>query len=457
MFMVRSIFWQFLMAAAVMITSCSTGKSVSKSAKPITKSGIIHLEDDSVFLNSHIGISVFDPITREFIYRHQDDKYFVPASNTKIFSCYAGMKLLGKNLPGMFYVDMDTAIVLVPTGDPTFLHKDYPDQPVADFIRMLDKKTYMDPAPWNDNALGRGWSWDDYSAYYMAERSPFPIYGNVVRWYQVKSKKENPTTPADTVDTFIYSDPELDGPVDFGKPGFGFRVERKPAANAFTIYEGRERNADTDVPFITNGIKTAVALVQDSLHKVIIPIEADSKVQYKGVPEVIYSRPVDSMLKPMMHRSDNFFAEQTLLMAGQALNGKLSTPSAVESITSNLLGGIPDKPAWADGSGLSRFNLFTPRDFIWVLDKMKNEFSWERITHIFATGGEGTLRTYVADSGRLYAKTGTLTGVMALSGFVVTKRNKVLVFSILVNNHKQPTVNIRNRMSDFLHSIIDNY
>jgi D-alanyl-D-alanine carboxypeptidase/D-alanyl-D-alanine-endopeptidase (penicillin-binding protein 4) len=309
MFMVRSIFWQFLMAAAVMITSCSTGKSVSKSAKPITKSGIIHLEDDSVFLNSHIGISVFDPITREFIYRHQDDKYFVPASNTKIFSCYAGMKLLGKNLPGMFYVDMDTAIVLVPTGDPTFLHKDYPDQPVADFIRMLDKKTYMDPAPWNDNALGRGWSWDDYSAYYMAERSPFPIYGNVVRWYQVKSKKENPTTPADTVDTFIYSDPELDGPVDFGKPGFGFRVERKPAANAFTIYEGRERNADTDVPFITNGIKTAVALVQDSLHKVIIPIEADSKVQYKGVPEVIYSRPVDSMLKPMMHRSDNFFAE----------------------------------------------------------------------------------------------------------------------------------------------------
>jgi D-alanyl-D-alanine carboxypeptidase/D-alanyl-D-alanine-endopeptidase (penicillin-binding protein 4) len=49
----------------------------------------------------------------------------------------------------------------------------------------------------------------------MAERSPFPIYGNVVRWYQVKSKKENPTTPADTVDTFIYSDPELDGPVDF--------------------------------------------------------------------------------------------------------------------------------------------------------------------------------------------------------------------------------------------------
>jgi D-alanyl-D-alanine carboxypeptidase/D-alanyl-D-alanine-endopeptidase (penicillin-binding protein 4) len=441
--------------AVLLLTSCSTGKSVGKSAPG--KSPIIRLAEDSIFLNSHLGISVFDPSTREFIYNYQDRKYFIPASNTKIFSCYAGMKLLGKNLPGMFYVDMDTAIVLVPTGDPTFLHKDYPDQPVADFLRMLDKKTYMDPAPWNDNALGRGWSWDDYSAYYMVERSPFPIYGNVVRWYQVKSRKENPTTPADTVDSFIYSDPELDGPVDFGKSGFGFRVERKQGTNAFTIYEGRERNAETDVPFITDGIKTAVALVKDSLHKEIIPIEADSKVQYKGVPEVVFSRPVDSMLKPMMHRSDNFFAEQTLLMAGQAINGKLSTPSAVESIMNDLLKDIPDKPRWADGSGLSRFNLFTPRDFIWILDKMKNEFSWERITNIFATGGEGTLRSYVTDSGRLYAKTGTLTGVMALSGFVVTKKNKVLIFSILVNNHQQPTGIIRNRMSDFLHSIIDNY
>jgi D-alanyl-D-alanine carboxypeptidase/D-alanyl-D-alanine-endopeptidase (penicillin-binding protein 4) len=244
--MVRSICYLLLVVAVLLLTSCSTGKSVRKSGPG--KSAIIRLAEDSIFLNSHLGISVYDPSTHEFIYNYQDRKHFIPASNTKIFSCYAGMKLLGKNLPGMFYVDMDTAVVLVPTGDPTFLHKDYPDQPVADFIRMIDKKIYMDPAPWNDQALGAGWSWDDYSYYYMVERSPFPVYGNVVRWYQVKSKKENPATPSDTVDTFIYSDPELDGPVDFGKPGFGFHVERKLGTNAFTIYEGRERNAETDVP-----------------------------------------------------------------------------------------------------------------------------------------------------------------------------------------------------------------
>ncbi len=447
--MVRS-FVPFLFFLTIVLASCTATRSVSKS-------GIYNLAGDSVFLNSHLGISVYDPSTGEFIYKYQDQKYFIPASNTKIFSCYAGMKLLGKNLPGLFYVDMDTAVILVPSGDPTFLHKDYPNQPVADFIKMLNKKIYMDPSPWSDKALGSGWSWDDYSAYFMVERSPFPVYGNVVRWYQVRTKKENPATPADSIDTFIYSDPELDGPVDFGKPGFGFRVERKLATNAFTIFEGREPNAETDVPFVTDGINTAITLVRDSLHKEIIPIAADSKVQYKGVPEVVYSRPVDSMLKPMMHRSDNFFAEQTLLMAGQALNGKLNSVSAVESVTQELLAGIPDKPRWVDGSGLSRFNLFTPRDMVWVLDKMQKEFSWERITNIFATGGKGTLRSYTSDSGRLYAKTGTLAGVMALSGYIITKKNKTLIFSILINNHQQPAALMRNRIADFLHSIIDNY
>ncbi|HEX5669540.1 MAG TPA: D-alanyl-D-alanine carboxypeptidase, partial [Chitinophagaceae bacterium] len=194
-----------LVHVIVILASCSAGKPLSFSASR-------HLLGDSVLQNAHTGIAVFDPETGKFLYQYQDDKYFVPASNIKIMSCYAGMKYLGEKLQGISYVDMDTAMILIPTGDPTFLHKDYTEQPVADFIRNINKKTYVDVSAWNDDALGYGWSWDDYSYYYMAERSPLPVYGNVVRWYQVKSKKENPTTPADTIDTFIYSDPELDGP-----------------------------------------------------------------------------------------------------------------------------------------------------------------------------------------------------------------------------------------------------
>jgi D-alanyl-D-alanine carboxypeptidase/D-alanyl-D-alanine-endopeptidase (penicillin-binding protein 4) len=273
----------------------------------------------------------------------------------------------------------------------------------------------------------------------------------------VKSPKENPTTPADTVDTFIYSDPELDGPVDFGKPGNSFRVERKKDANAFTIYEGKERNAEIDVPYVTEGVATALKLVSDSLHKEILQVESGKKIRYNGVPVVVYSRPVDSMLKPMMHRSDNFFAEQTLLMVGHKLAGVMNSGVAAEVVTRELLAGMPHKAKWVDGSGLSRFNLFTPADLVWVLDKMKKEFAWERITEVFPTGGKGTLRSYVADSGRLYAKTGTLSGVIALSGYVITKKNKTLIFSIMINNHQQPTAVLRNKMAGFLREIIERY
>ena len=94
---------------------------------------------------------------------------------------------------------------------------------------------------------------------------------------------------------------------------------------------------------------------------------------------------------------------------------------------------------------------------VWILDKMKKEFRWNRITAIFPTGGKGTLRSYVGESGRLYAKTGTLTGVLALSGYVVTKKNRTLIFSVMVNNHTQPNAVIRGKIGTFLKYLIEHY
>ncbi|MFN5642910.1 MAG: D-alanyl-D-alanine carboxypeptidase/D-alanyl-D-alanine-endopeptidase [Sphingobacteriales bacterium] len=433
----------------LLLASCQTTKIQSIANR--------HFLKDSVLHHAHTGLAVYDPGKKKYVYTFQADKYFIPASNTKIFSCYAGMKFLGDRLQGIQYAEVDTAIFIFPTGDPTLLHYDYPDQPVAAFIRNSSKKLYIDPSAWSSPALGSGWSWDDYSEYYMPERSALPVYGNVIRWYQIRGKKENPTTPSDTTDTFIYSDPEVDMPVHFGKPEKSFRVQRDLNQNVFTIYEGSEKNAEKDVPFLTYGVSTSLKLIDDSLHKQIVKKEEPFHHPVNSSRRFVYSRPTDSMLKPMMHRSDNFFAEQTLLMAGHALTGKLNTALAIDTVSSALLTGIPDLPRWADGSGLSRFNLFTPRDFVWVLDKMKNEFPWERITSIFPTGGSGTLRSYLGEQGRLYAKTGTLSGVMALSGYVITKKNRTLIFSVLINNHRQPNAVLRAKMGAFLKDLIDHY
>lgn len=440
---------------AAILFSCSAQKKLQKTADHL-------LIRDIAFQDAHVGISLYDPQNKKWLFNFQGDKYFVPASNTKIMTCYAGMKYLGNQLPGLEWVELDTAILLYPTGDPSFLHPDYAKQPVADFLRKASKPFYISDEHWQSEALGKGWSWDDYSAAYMVERSPMPVYGNVIGWYQSTTRKDNPQFPGDTLDVFISSEPEVNWPVTFAAPDAGgqFTVSRDRDANHLTIHEGKEKNAQRNVPFVTHGLSSALELLADTLHKNIVLAEKGAELFKSVRPDrnIIYSQPVDSMLKPMMYRSDNFFAEQTLLMAGRIMTGKFNEQEAINHLLQKDLKGLPQLPRWVDGSGLSRYNLFTPKDIVWVLDKMQSEFGLDRIKVLFPHPGAGTLRSFSpADSLRIYAKTGTLTGVNALSGFIYTKKNHWLIFSILVNNHMQSSAVIRKKMEDFLREVIEKY
>ena len=160
----------------------------------------------------------------------------------------------------------------------------------------------------------------------------------------------------------------------------------------------------------------------------------------------------------MMHRSDNFFAEQLLLMVSNENLGYMNDEAIIDTLLKTDLKDVPQKPTWVDGCGLSRYDLFTPKDFVYILDKMKNEFGLKRLEIILPTGGQGTLSShYIKDSGQIYAKTGSLSGDAALSGFLITKKNKLLVFSILVNNYEGSGSSVRNAFEQFLESIIKNY
>jgi D-alanyl-D-alanine carboxypeptidase/D-alanyl-D-alanine-endopeptidase (penicillin-binding protein 4) len=444
-----------LLLVTIFFAACSTQHYISKQAKTA-------ILQDATLSHAHVGISLYDPAANKYWYNHLGDHYFVPASNTKIVSCYAMLKHIGDSLPGLYYAENDTAIWLIPTGDPTLLHPDFTKQPVIDFIKNTNKSLYIVGKTWQSEVFGSGWSWNDYNEDYMPERSALPVYGNVLHWVQEKNEQANETNSLDRA-PFVYSVPEINWKVRFSTDTArkSFYVQRNKTENVFVISQGTEKKKEQDVPFVTHGLQSALELLKDATGKDIRIVDED--IEKKLGPghytvKIITSQPTDSMLRPMMHRSDNFFAEQSLMMVSNEMLKRMSDRRVIDSLLKTDLKDLPHTPRWADGSGLSRYNLFTPQDFVVILHKMEQEFGMTRLKNIFPTGGRGTLGNfYKQDSGFIYAKTGTLSGVVALSGYLYTKKNKFLIFSVLVNNHYGNAVAIRKRVEAFLQQIRNKY
>ena len=162
------------------LASCSIEKQIGKSAKA-------EVLDAKVLQTAHVGISIFNPAANKYLYNYQGDKYFVPASNTKLPTCYAAMKYLGDSLVGLkYYFANDSTFIIIPTGDPTFLHDDFKTQRGYDFLKNSKKSIYISNDNWKDDALGSGWAWNDYNENYM-----------VCLLYTSRSLRANETTAAE--------------------------------------------------------------------------------------------------------------------------------------------------------------------------------------------------------------------------------------------------------------------
>ncbi len=457
MYLLKKLLFLFLLPCLIFY-SCSTQKQIGRTAKSSVFA-------DSTIKNALIGISIYDAASGKYIYNHNGDKYFVPASNTKIITCYAGLKYLGDSLAGIKYLETADAIIITPTGDPTLLHPDYQKQPVIDFLKRVTKPLKIIDTVWKSDDLGSGWSWDDFNNYYMAERSPLPVYGNILRWTQERGEGKPEDSLSFDQSVSIYSIPEVNWKVNFkpDPPVRSFYVQRDRAENVYTITEGSEKKRTQEVPFVTHGVQSSLEFLKDTIGKEIQLAIGNRQLATDDLTpasklQTIYSQYLDSMLRPMMHRSDNFFAEQTLMMVSQVLLGYMDDTRAANKVINDDLKGIPQRPRWADGSGLSRFNLFTPQDFVFILNKMQGEFGMDRLKNIFPTGGRGTLGNYYkTDSGYIFAKTGSLSGVICISGYLYTKKNKLLIFSVLVNNHYGNTTSIRRSVERFVTGLRNKY
>jgi serine-type D-Ala-D-Ala carboxypeptidase/endopeptidase (penicillin-binding protein 4) len=427
-----------LLVTTVFLFACSSSKKLPAPVASVnnTPNLLTTLLADTALQQAHIGVAVYQANKGGFLYQHNSHKLFVPASNTKIFTCYAGMKYLADSLKTLEYVKDAGGITVRFTGDPTLLHPDYEDQPALQFLQKHANDITVVNSLFTAQKWGNGWAWNDYDADYMPERSAAPVYGNTLLIRKAGNTLQYlPQAFKDSV--------EIEADIRTGN----FFIERGLSTNKFSVKAGKNRFSSTNMPFVTS-TGLAVALLNDTLKTNLA--FADAQVTATNW-QPVYNQPTDSMLKTMMHISDNFFAEQTLLMAALQRIGYMNEAALIDTLLKTDLKQLPQKPRWVDGSGLSRYNLFSPEDFVFVLERLQAEHSWNRISKIFATGGTGTLSSYYKPlAGKIFAKTGTLSGQVALSGYLITASGQTLIFSVLVNNHTGSATAVRKAVEKFL-------
>lgn len=338
-----------------------------------------------------------------------------------------GLQMLPDSVPTLRYFAQNDTLYVQPTGDPLWLNPNLPDSTALMFMRQY-QKIYLLQRPMADDPKGFGWAWEDFDSYYAPERSPMPLYGNVVQIFSQGDKSS--TIPS----YFQHSVHTRES----------YRFNRLENKNEFYT---NGRTDTLQIPFITTS-DTLLAILQEAVNLPVVAKELEPlPYQY------LYGKPTDSLYRYMMHNSDNFMAEQINLMVSGLQSDTLNGQAARDQLLQNALSGLRQKPRWVDGSGLSRFNLFTPESMVFVLNELYLNYDKKRLFEWFPAGGRsGTLKNWFSqpEAAYIFAKSGTLSNNYCLSGYLVTKKNKVLIFSFMNNHFRQPTARVKEEMQRLL-------
>jgi len=237
-----------------------------------------------------------------------------------------------------------------------------------------------------------------------------------------------------------------------------FRFQRSKVGNELLVPNlPIPVDLNSQIPFPMDMEVTKV-LLQDTLKRNVTLIKRAKPADAK----TLFSIPSDSLYRHMMLPSDNFLAEQILLLCSGVLGDTLEARKTIEYSLENHLKDLKNKPVWEDGSGLSRFNLFTPQTVLEVLNKLEQKVAdTDRLKLFLPAGGvSGTLRnTYKPDNGKpfVWAKTGSLRYMHLQSGWIETGKRKIYKYVFMNNNFVRPTAEVRNEIVRLMTEIHEKY
>jgi D-alanyl-D-alanine carboxypeptidase/D-alanyl-D-alanine-endopeptidase (penicillin-binding protein 4) len=424
------------------------------------------LDSSRTLRRQQVGVALADAATGQPLFSYNEARYFTPASTMKLLSLYAGLTLLPDSLPSLRYFSRGDTLFFQGTGDPTFLHGDVPSRRAYAFLATRPEKVlaYCDIA--TVPAYGPGWTWDDFSYYFQPERTAFPVYGNTVRFYAAAPQvvRPRPGAAAVALPQRVRVAPRQFAPLtERASPEFRLspdqdeemHVFRAQLDNRFT-YVASPRKWVDEVPYRTSR-PLLLRLLGDTLRRAIVGSVWHPHPSRDSIRTLRGLR-ADSLYRRMLRVSDNFLAEQLLLMTSTQVGYRdsLSSQRAIRYVLRNNLKDLPDRPDWVDGSGLSRLNLLTPRTLTALLCRLHQQVPEPRLLSLLAAGGgQGTLRKRYFEAGPpkvtwFWGKTGTLTHTCNLAGYVRCKSGRLVAVTFFNNSIPGDDQATRNAMQRLL-------
>ncbi|WP_020571642.1 D-alanyl-D-alanine carboxypeptidase [Neolewinella persica] len=392
------------------------------------------VEYSEVFAQGHTGFVLYDLDFQTSLYGHNADRHFVPASNVKLLTFYLANKILGHRTPALFYQEYNDHFEVWGTGYPLLMHPSFAsfDEAGPWFANQTKPVVLHFPAGEGQDIprYGAGWSWDDYNDGYVYERSVMPVYGNRLFLDLSPVDAEGrqilmgaPISIAGAIRQVDHQDE---------------RIRRSEFGNDFTVNPIFMEASDFPVErplhlsdqLISNELAATFPQQRISYGQAPYPVSGTFNSLDVSLPDTVFRK--------LLLNSDNFIAEQLLVQASARRYGRPGITSVIDYAKDTLLPtiGVEDI-RWVDGSGLSRYNLMTPRNLARVVMGLDREVGRDRFLSLLPQGGvSGTLEKRFNNKGKPYvwAKTGSLSGVVCLSGLLQTKRGKWLAFSFMHNN-----------------------
>ncbi|WPS86049.1 D-alanyl-D-alanine carboxypeptidase/D-alanyl-D-alanine-endopeptidase [Brevibacillus halotolerans] len=415
------------------------------------------LSHEDVSKGMYAGISVYNLNKEAFLYQHEADKNFIPASNMKLFIAAAALEELGADyqFKTEIYTDgkveqngvLQGDVIIKGYGDPTLQTTDF--HQIASELKQkgitgIHGQVYVDESYFDDIRLGPAWMWDDEVYAYSAQISGLSLHKNSMELVITPAKEVGkPATVSITpINEYVKV---ISSVTTTDSRETQITVERTIGHNQLIMKGSIGRDA---IPYKENVTMEDPALYVGEMFQSILQSEGillvdkksvQKKSLVKGTPLVThYSRPLSEIILELNKDSDNFYAEMLTKTLGAIKKGKGSWHTGTEAIAEVLRGAkFPGAYVQVDGSGLSRLNLITPNQMIALLRYVqKKEYREAFEASLPIAGIDGTLKSRMRETKAahtLIAKTGSMGGVNSLSGYVTAANGDKLAFSIMIN------------------------